>query len=110
MNINFIFFLLIISIAIFAAVVHFRMIQISKSTTNQSVSTVNLYARYELLILRWGQIQDMPKDANQIVAYDAWIEDVNRVLSERAAMQEQVHDLKMMSLYKNVALLVRNGR
>jgi cell shape-determining protein MreC len=100
LNINFIFLLLIVSIAIFAVVVHFRMIQISKSTSNQSVSTVNLYARYELLILRWGQIQDMPKDANQIVAYDAWIEDVNRVLSERAVIQAQEDDLRVLSLYQ----------
>ncbi|MDR7119730.1 hypothetical protein [Rheinheimera soli] len=110
MNINFIFLLLIISIAIFAVVVHFRMTQISKATASEPGSAVNLYARYELLILRWGEIQDMPKDVNQIIAYDSWIDDMNRVLSERAAIQVQEDEIRMLSLYKNVARLIRNVR
>lgn len=110
MNINFIFLLLIISIAIFAVVVHLRMVQISKATANTTGSAVNLYARYELLILRWAEIRDMPKDVNQIAAYDSWMEDMNRVISERAAIQAQDDEIRMLSLYKNVARLIRNGR
>ena len=110
MNINFIFLLLIISIAIFAVVVHFRMIQISKAAADPAGSVVNLYARYELLILRWAEIRDMPKDVNQIVAYDSWIEDMNRVISERAAIQAKDDEIRKLSLYKNVARLIRNGR